>query len=74
MTFKELEQKIGTQNESEWHQHKNGGGWVRNGAKIDDSACIGEGAIVFSGNARYDYAQSGSREGFGMVDNNRKMI
>lgn len=49
MNFQELQNKIGTQNKNEWHQHKNGGGWVNIKAKIDDSVFVGENAIIFSG-------------------------
>jgi len=38
MTFKELQEIHGPQVEAEWHQHKNGGGWVHNSAKVDASA------------------------------------
>ena len=48
MTYQELEDKTGRQIESEWHQHKNGGGWVKNGCRVEESAFIGENAIVFS--------------------------
>ena len=57
MTFEQLIEKLGTQNESEWHQHANGGGWVQNTANVDASAYVGESAIVLqnarvSGNAQ----------------------
>ena len=51
MTFKELQEKIGPQVESEWHQHTNGGGWVHKSATVSDSAYIGDNAVVLSGNA-----------------------
>ena len=49
MTFLELQEKIGTQNKADWHQHKNGEGWVHKEAQVNDSVYIGENAIVFSG-------------------------
>ena len=52
MTFQELQNKIGTQNQADWSQHKNGGGWVHKTARIDATAYIGENAIIFSGNAQ----------------------
>ena len=55
MKFSELQEKIGTQIESDWHQHKNGGGWIHKSAKVDASAFIGGSAIVWgqvSGDAR----------------------
>ena len=52
MTFQELQNKIGTQNQADWSQHKNGGGWVHKTARIDATAYIGENAIIFSGDAR----------------------
>ena len=51
MTFDELQEVIGPQDKSGWHQHKNGGGWVQNSVKIDKSCLVGESAIVF-GNAQ----------------------
>jgi len=45
-----------------WHQHENGNGWVKNTAKVDKTAFVGENALVFDdarvcGNARvYDNA------------------
>jgi hypothetical protein len=33
MTFQELQNKIGTQIEYDWHHHKNGGGWVHQNAR-----------------------------------------
>ena len=49
MTFNELKAKLGDANllESDWHQHKNGGGWVQNSAHVDDTAFINEKAIVY---------------------------
>ena len=47
MKFSELQEKIGTQIESDWHQHKNGGGWIHKSAKVDASAFIGGSAIVW---------------------------
>lgn len=29
------------------HKHKNGGGWVTDSAMVDDTAYIGENAVVF---------------------------
>ena len=56
MTFKELKQKIGPQEKSDWAKHKNGGGWVNKNATVDESAYVGEGAIIYnawvSGKAR----------------------
>ena len=48
MTFTQLQEKIGTQNESEWHQHPNGGGWVHNTASVCESVYISESAIVMA--------------------------
>ena len=48
MTFELLKLKIGDIKQKEWHQHKNGGGWVKNGCRVEESAFIGENAIVFS--------------------------
>jgi hypothetical protein len=51
MTFTELTKKIGNQIESNWHQHKNGGGWVENKSDVADSVYVGPDAFV-SGDAR----------------------
>ena len=50
----------------EQHQHKNGGGWVANTAKVDEPAYIGPNALVY-GNARvYGNAQvSGNARVYG---------
>ena len=59
MTFAELQVKIGQQVESEWHQHKNGGGLVHKKATIGASAYVGENAVVFSGQVFGDAWVSG---------------
>ena len=47
-TFKELNEKLGGREDSaNWRQHSNGGGWVHVSAKVDDTAFIGENAIVW---------------------------
>lgn len=46
MTFQELQQKIGSQTESDWHQAL-GGGWIHKSAKVDNEANITENAIVW---------------------------
>ena len=57
MTFAELNKKLGGfEKESDWHQHKNGGGWLNKTAKVDATSYVGENAIVWgmvSGNAQY---------------------
>ena len=60
MTFQELQDKIGTQNEADWHQHSNGGGWVHKSAIVKASARIEEMAIVFSGKVFGDAWVSGN--------------
>ena len=50
MTFQELEEKLGKQDPSQWHQHSNGGGWVKNSATVESSARVFGNALV-SGNA-----------------------
>jgi carbonic anhydrase/acetyltransferase-like protein (isoleucine patch superfamily) len=64
--------KIPNAIESEWHQHANGGGWVKNTAMVAGSAYIGADALVYgnayiSGNAQvygdakvYDNAHVGN--------------
>ena len=54
MSFQELANKfsLDLSDKKNWHQHKNGGGWVHNTAKVDDTAFIGEAAVIFSGNAQ----------------------
>ena len=32
----------------DYHQHENGGGWVHNTAKVDETAYIGDGAEINS--------------------------
>ncbi len=51
MTWKELKKSLPDAKKAEWHQHKNGGGWVQNTAAVDDSAYVGPRAII-SGDAR----------------------
>jgi len=51
MTFDELQKIIGKQDQTCWHQHKNGGGWVENSASVDDSAQVCDNALVY-GNAQ----------------------
>jgi len=62
MTFAELQVKIGQQVESEWHQHKNGGGLVHKKATIGASAYVGENAVVFSGQVFGDAWVSGDAQ------------
>ena len=55
MTFEQLKEKIGTADPADWHQHKNGGGWIHASARVDESAIVGKDAIVWgivSGDAR----------------------
>ena len=51
MKFEELKAKLSWMEikESEWHQHKNGGGWVQNAATVSESCWI-EGIV--SGDAQ----------------------
>ena len=56
MNYIELEQKLGKQNEADWHQ-ASGGGWIYKDSKVDNEANIQDNAIVMSsarvsGNAR----------------------
>lgn len=52
ITFDQLNEKLGgSETQSEWHQHKNGGGWVHESAKVDESAYVGPKAAVY-GDAR----------------------
>jgi len=51
MTIDELKQRIPGVVDAEWHQHKNGGGWVQNTATVDKTAFIEDSAIVY-GDAR----------------------
>lgn len=53
MTFSALNEKYNNSlNQSDWHQHKNGNGWVYKDAKISDAVFIGELAIVWGGTIR----------------------
>jgi hypothetical protein len=56
MTFEQLKEKIRSKEiKADWHQHKNGGGWRHKGAKVDETAYVGDNAIVWgsvSGDAR----------------------
>ena len=55
MTYAQLKEKFGfIDEEKNWYQHKNknGGGWVHSSAHVDETAFIGENAVIFSGNAR----------------------
>ena len=63
MSFQELANKfsLDLSDKKNWHQHKNGGGWVHNTAKVDDTVFIGEAAVIFSGNAQV----SGDAQVFG---------
>ena len=51
MTFTELQKIVGPQEESNWTQHPNGGGWVQKTALVEPTALVEERAIVF-GTAR----------------------
>ena len=54
MTYTELQSKIGTQIETDWHQ-ASGGGWIHKSAKVEDEKLIKDNAIVWgmvSGNAQ----------------------
>jgi hypothetical protein len=56
MKFTELEQKLGKQTESDWHQ-ASGGGRIHKNARVDNEDNIRDNAWV-SGNARvYDNAK-----------------
>ena len=32
-----------------WHQHANGGGWVRDAVKVPDAVVVGERALIYGG-------------------------
>ena len=46
MNYKELESKIGTQIEADWHQ-ASGGGWIHKTAKVGNEENVKENAIVW---------------------------
>ena len=50
MNYTELEQKLGKQTKSDWHQ-ASGGGWIHKNAKVENEDNIRGNAIV-TGNAR----------------------
>jgi UDP-3-O-[3-hydroxymyristoyl] glucosamine N-acyltransferase len=49
MNYTELEQKLGKQTQSDWHQ-ASGGGWIHKDAKVENEDNIRDNAIV-AGNA-----------------------
>ena len=54
MNYKQLEQKMGTQIESDWHQ-ASGGGWIHKSAKVANENMVQGDSIVWgqvSGNAQ----------------------
>ena len=63
MNFAELQEKIGAQNKKDWHQHKNGGGWVHKNAIVVAELFIGEQAIVFGGTFKGGTFKGGWFEG-----------
>jgi len=65
MNFKELQDKIGTQIESDWHQHKNGNGWVHKNAVLEESCFVSENAIMFSGKVSGNARVYGNAQVFG---------
>ncbi|OGH07206.1 MAG: hypothetical protein A2W22_00580 [Candidatus Levybacteria bacterium RBG_16_35_11] len=52
MNFEEFAKKndINVDLVGDYHQHENGGGWIKNTAQVDNSAFIGEN-VEISGNA-----------------------
>jgi carbonic anhydrase/acetyltransferase-like protein (isoleucine patch superfamily) len=64
MTFEQLQEKIGTQDQADWSQHENGGGWVHKSAKVEKTAFIGNNAIVW-GRVYGDSWVSGNAQVFG---------
>ena len=46
MTLEELQGLFPDATSETWHQHSNGGGWVENTARVDESAYVGEDARV----------------------------
>jgi len=51
MTLQELQLLFPDATEETWHQHSNGGGWVKNTATVDDTAFVGPNALIYD-NAR----------------------
>ena len=51
MTLDDLKKYFPNASLQNWHQHKNGGGWVENTAHVDDDARVSGDALVY-GDAR----------------------
>ena len=65
MTFKELNEKLGgNENESDWRQAK-GGGWIHKSATVEREDLITENAIVWSGRVSGDARVSGNAQVYG---------
>ena len=73
MTFNQLEQKLGVQNEKDWHQHENGGGWVYKNATVEKTAFIGPDAIVFGLYGKPRVTGSAYVTGFACVDGSARV-
>jgi len=59
MTFDELKRRVPSATPETWHQHPNGGGWVKNTTCIADTIFIGSHAIVRGGVFRGGVFQGG---------------
>ena len=46
-----------------WHQHANGGGWVRDAVKVPDAVVVGEHALIYGGTIRDGTIWGGTIEG-----------
>jgi hypothetical protein len=46
MNYTELEQKLGKQTQSDWHQ-ASGGGWIHKDAKVENEANIRDNPIIW---------------------------
>ena len=57
MNFEQLKELFPTATKKTWHQHSNGGGWVKNTASVADTAFVGPDALVFDKARVFENAQ-----------------
>ena len=49
MNMKELRKHVPNATKQTWHQHANGGGWVKNGVEVPANIYVGPRAIIHGG-------------------------
>ena len=57
MTLEQLQNLFHDATSENWHQHKNGGGWIENSVNVSEDVRVGEKSIIFKIGQAIQYAR-----------------